>query len=121
MRWFDKVKNVEITRRTGLFHIGEIIQRRRHSLRPYRSHGPTDPCPHGPQVVPGHFDGSTGAGGLEETPGAPSHNMVRPHAEGHGQAGVTPGRRTASCGHGTLRFRRTTRDEEEEEEAIKRK
>ena len=38
--------------------------------------------------MPGHFDGSPGAGGLEETPGAPSHNMVRPDAEGHGQAGV---------------------------------
>ena len=32
MRWFDKVKNAEVTRRTGLSHIGEIIQRRRHSL-----------------------------------------------------------------------------------------
>ena len=32
VRWFDKVKNAEITRRTGLFHIGEIIQRRRHTL-----------------------------------------------------------------------------------------
>ena len=32
MRWLDKVKNVEITRRTGLSHIGEILQRRRHSL-----------------------------------------------------------------------------------------
>jgi len=32
VRWFDNVKNAEITRRTGLFHIGEIIQRHRHSL-----------------------------------------------------------------------------------------
>ena len=32
MRWFDKVKNAEITRRTDLSHIGEIVQRRRHSL-----------------------------------------------------------------------------------------
>ena len=32
MRWFDKVNNAEITRRTGLSHIGDIIQRRRHSL-----------------------------------------------------------------------------------------
>ena len=32
VRWFDKVKNAEITRRTGLSHIGEIVQRRRHSL-----------------------------------------------------------------------------------------
>ena len=52
------------------------------------SHGPFDPCPQGPQVVPGHFGGFPGAGGLEETPGAPLHNMVRPDAERHGQAGV---------------------------------
>jgi hypothetical protein len=32
VRWFDKVKNAVITRRTGLSHIGDIIQRRRHSL-----------------------------------------------------------------------------------------
>ena len=58
------------------------------SLRSYRSHGLIDPCPHGPQVVPGHLNGSPGEGGLEETPGAPSYDMIRPDAEGHGQAGV---------------------------------
>ena len=46
------------------------------------------PCPHGPQVLPGHLNGSPGAGGLEEIPGAPSHNMVRSDAEGYGQASI---------------------------------
>ena len=32
VRWFDKVKNVKITRRTGLSHIEEIIQRRKRTL-----------------------------------------------------------------------------------------
>ena len=62
LRWFDKMKNAKITHHNGLSHIGEIVQRRRHSTLSspiaYRLHGPIDPCPHGPQVVPGHFDGS---------------------------------------------------------------
>ena len=89
MRWFDKVKNVEITRRTGLSHIGEIIQRRRHSLFGHIAR--MDP------LTPAHMalklcrDISMGrrVPAAEETPGAPSHNMVPPDAEGHGQAGVS--------------------------------
>ena len=32
VRWFHKIKNVDITRRTGLPHIDDIIQKRRHAL-----------------------------------------------------------------------------------------
>jgi hypothetical protein len=32
IRWYDKVRNVEIATRTGLPHIGTIIQRQRHAL-----------------------------------------------------------------------------------------
>ena len=32
VRWFHKIKNVDITRRTGLPHIGDLIQKRRHAL-----------------------------------------------------------------------------------------
>ena len=32
VRWYDRVRNVEIATRTGLPHIGTIIQRRRHAL-----------------------------------------------------------------------------------------
>ena len=58
------------------------------SLRSYRSQGLIDPCPHVSQAMQGHFNGSPGAGGLEEIPGAPSHNMVRSDAEGYGQASI---------------------------------
>ena len=118
VRWFDKVKNAEITRNNPphwpFSHRRDNSAPQALSLRPYRSHRPTDPCSHGPQVVPGHFDGSPGAGGLEETPGAPSHNMVRPDAEGHGQAGVNtmdpgagpPAVGTGRYGSGGMRRRR---------------
>ena len=32
VRWFHKIKNVDITRRTGLPHIGDLIHKRRHAL-----------------------------------------------------------------------------------------
>ena len=32
VRWFHKIKNVDITRRTGLPHIGDLIQKRRQAL-----------------------------------------------------------------------------------------
>jgi hypothetical protein len=32
VRWFHKVKNGDITRRTGLLHIGDLIQKRRHAF-----------------------------------------------------------------------------------------
>ena len=32
VRWFHKIKNVDITRRTGLPHIGDLIQKRMHAL-----------------------------------------------------------------------------------------
>ena len=32
MRWFHKIKNADITRLTGLPHIGDLIQKRRHAL-----------------------------------------------------------------------------------------
>ena len=32
IRWFHKIRNVEVARRTGLPHIGDLIARRRHSL-----------------------------------------------------------------------------------------
>ena len=32
VRWFHKIKNVDITRRTGLPHIGDLIQKCRHAL-----------------------------------------------------------------------------------------
>ena len=38
--------------------------------------------------MPGHLNGSSSAGGLEETSAAPAHNVVRSAAERHGQAGV---------------------------------
>src|ERR1700743_724917 len=30
--WYDKVTNREVTRRTGVTHFGDLIQKRRHSL-----------------------------------------------------------------------------------------
>ena len=32
VRWFHKIKNADITRRTGLPHIGDINQKRKHAL-----------------------------------------------------------------------------------------
>ena len=32
VRWFHKIKNANISRRTGLPHIGDLIQKRRHAL-----------------------------------------------------------------------------------------
>ena len=32
MRWFNQIKNADITRRTGLPYIGDLIQKRRHAL-----------------------------------------------------------------------------------------
>ena len=32
VRWFHKIKNVDITRRTGLPHIDDLIEKRRHAL-----------------------------------------------------------------------------------------
>ena len=32
VRWFNKIKNANITRRTGLPYIGDLIQKRRHAL-----------------------------------------------------------------------------------------
>jgi hypothetical protein len=32
VHWFQKIKNADITRRTGLPHIDDLIQKRRHAL-----------------------------------------------------------------------------------------
>lgn len=91
VRWFRKVKNVEITRRHDLSHIRDICGR--------RLHAPLCPFQYVPQASPGHFDGSSAAGGLEETQGASSHNMDLPAAAGQGQACVdvvTPGARSSA-------------------------
>ena len=76
------MKNAEVVRRTDLSHIGEIVQRRRHSLFGHIVRmDPLTPAHMALELWREIFDGSPGAGGLEETPGAPSHNMVRPDAE----------------------------------------
>ena len=35
VRWFHKIKNADITHRSGLPHIGNLIQKRRHALFGY--------------------------------------------------------------------------------------
>ena len=66
-----------------------------------------------PSSCAGHFSGSPGAGGLKETPGAPSHNMVRSAVEEHGQAGIN----VAASSAGSSAIGTEAQWDEEEEEA----
>ena len=58
VRWFHKIKNDGITRRTGLPHIGDLIQKRRHALFSLRRlHGPISPSSCSPQALQGYCMG----------------------------------------------------------------
>ena len=87
MRWFDKVKNVEITRRTGLFHVGDIIQRRRHSLFDHIARmDPLTPAHMALKLCRDISMGRRVPAGLRRPRGRPRTTWS--NAEGHGQAGV---------------------------------
>ena len=69
--WFQKIKKADITRHTCLPHIGNLIQKRRHSLFGHvaRMHPfPQGPGSSNPQALQGYFNGPPSYTRLEKAP-----------------------------------------------------
>ena len=86
VRWFHNIKNSDITHRTGLPHIGDLIQKRRHVLFSHVAR--MDPQATAHVALKLYRDGPQSTTRLEKVPGLLAHYLVRSVKEGQGETSI---------------------------------